>query len=124
MTRGGSRLAADPPSLRFAPASPWQRLLGWFLAPSPLDSASALNQLDRVRADFHHQIADLTVVPDAGELVARVERARTLREFWHLRAEVFRIVAVQHSQTEAERRLDELNRHFPTRSPRSAFTPL
>jgi len=31
---------------------------------------------------------------------------------------------VHHSQHEAERRLARLNRHFPTRSPRSGFAPL
>ena len=63
-------------------------------------------------------------MPDAGDLVHRVEQARSLREFWHLRADVFHLVALQHSQAEAEHRMADLNRHFPTRSPRSAFAPL
>ena len=47
-----------------------------------------------------------------------------LRELWHLRSELFRQVALQHSQFEAEQRLSRLNRHFPTRAPRSGFAPL
>ena len=38
--------------------------------------------------------------------------------------EVFKLVALHFSQAEAQCRLDRLNRHFPTRSPRSGFAPL
>jgi hypothetical protein len=53
-----------------------------------------------------------------------VDSARSLRELWHLRSEVYRLVALQTSQSEAERRLADLNHHFPTRAPRSGFAPL
>jgi hypothetical protein len=33
-------------------------------------------------------------------------------------------VGVAHSQFEAQARVDLLNRHFPTRAPRSQFAPL
>ena len=46
------------------------------------------------------------------------------RELWHLRADVYRLVAVHHNQAEAEARLNRLNRHFPTRAPRSALAPI
>ena len=42
----------------------------------------------------------------------------------NLRADLFRAVSVVHSQTEAENRLLLLNRHFPTRAPRSQFSAL
>ena len=58
------------------PAS-WQRLLFWLLAPAPQDAALAPGRLGEVRADFHACVADLTVVPDAGDLVHRIETART-----------------------------------------------
>ena len=122
--RGNFRSVTEPPSLHYAADSRWQRLIGWFLAPSPLDAAPAPNQLGAVREDFHASLADLTAVPDAGNLVARIEQARTLREFWHLRADVYRLVALQHSQSEAETRLDDLNRHFTLRSARSRFSQL
>lgn len=114
-----------PPSLCQAPESSWwQRALFWLLAPAPQDAAPPPSRLGAVREDFHASVADLTIVPDAGDLVRRIELARSLREFWHLRAEVYRLVALQHSQFEAETRLAGLNRHFPTRSPRSGFAPL
>jgi hypothetical protein len=76
-----------------------------------------------VRQDFLDSIGD---VPgeSANALCLRIGQARTLRELWHLRAELYSVVALHHSQHEAERRLAELNRHFPTRAPRSGFVPL
>jgi hypothetical protein len=121
----GARPDVPPPSLRQASdGSVWQRLLCWVMAPAPGDAAPATQRLGTVRDDFHDSVLDLTAVPDAGNLVRRIDAARSLREFWHLRAEVYRLVAVQYSQSEAERRLAQLNRHFPTRSPRSGFVPL
>jgi hypothetical protein len=119
------RPEVPPPSLRQAPAgSRWQRLMFWLTAPAPQDAVPASQRLGAVRDEFHDSVLDITVVPDAGELVRRIDAARTLREFWHLRADVYRLVALQYSQAEAERRLAPLNRHFPTRSPRSGFVPL
>ena len=54
----------------------------------------------------------------------RVQEARSLRELWHVRADLYRVIAVAHSQREAEERLLLLNRHFPTRAPRSQFGTL
>ena len=50
---------------------------------------------------------------------AQAHDARSLRELWHLRAEVYNAVAIQFNQYEAEQRLSRLNRHFPTRAPRA-----
>jgi hypothetical protein len=75
------------------------------------------------RQEFLAMLADL----GGGEtllLRTRIQRALSLRELWHLRAELFSLVAVQRSQTEAEDRLAWLNRYFPTRSPRSGFGAL
>jgi hypothetical protein len=76
--------------------------------------------LPQVRADFLRCIADLASAP-VSELKRRIGLAHSLRELWHLRAEVYRVVAVAHSQQEAERRVAALNHHFPTRAPRSGF---
>lgn len=54
-------------------------------------------------------------------LQQRINIARSLHELWHLRPEVFKLVALRYSQGEAQSRLDRLNRHFPTRAPRSGF---
>ena len=42
---------------------------------------------------------------------------------WHLRSSLYGEVSMTLSQGEAERRLARLNRHFPTRAPRSALAP-
>ena len=122
-SRIGWRAEVCPPSLRQAPQSAWQRLWFWLLAPGPLQSSPSTNRLAPVRDDFIGVLADLPAAASA-ELRLRIGQARTLREFWHLRAELYHVVAVQHSQHEAESRLARLNRHFPTRAPRSGFVPL
>ena len=117
------RVEVRPPSLRHAPASLWQRLMFWLIAPSPHEAAPPLNRLPGVRNEFVACLVDLPPNEVEG-LIARISMARSLRELWHLRAEVYRLVAVHPSQGEAEVRLNRLNRHFPTRAPRSAFAPL
>lgn len=117
------RVEVCPPSLRMAPASIWQRLMFWLVAPAPQDCAPPLNRLPGVRDDFLDRLADIQL-DSAQPLRLRVDSARSLRELWHLRTEVYRLVALQHSQTEAEQRLAELNHHFPTRAPRSGFAAL
>jgi len=118
-----SRIEVRPPSLRHAPASPWQRVVCWLMAPAAQDTAPPLNRLPAVRGDFVHSLADIGH-NEARALIDRIGLARSLRELWHLRTEVYRLVALHHNQHEAEQRLARLNRHFPTRAPRSAFAPL
>ena len=122
-SRIGWRTEVCPPSLRQAPRSAWNRLWFWLLAPGPLRSSPSLNRLPPVRRDFLDSIGD---IPNeaASTLSLRINQSRTLRELWHLRAELYNVVALYHSQHEAERRLAELNGHFPTRAPRSGFVPL
>jgi hypothetical protein len=112
-----------PPSLRCAPGGGWQRLLFWLMAPAPRDAAPPLNRLPGVRSEFLAALADVAA-EDADKLRGRISDARSLRELWHLRAELYRVVGVAHSQAEAENRLALLNHHFPTRAPRSQFAPL
>lgn len=119
-----SRIEVRPPSLRQAPiGSVWQRLMFWLMAPAPVDAAPPVNRLPMVRADFLRCLVDVDTAA-ALPLQQRIDVARSLRDLWHLRAEVYRLVAVAHSQTEAEQRVASLNRHFPTRAPRSQFAPL
>ncbi len=122
-SRIGWRGEVCPPSLRQAPRSPWQRLCFWLLAPGPLQGSPSLNRLPPVRQDFRDSMHDIGT-ETARALCMRIDQARTLRELWHLRAELYNVVAVHHSQHEAERRVSQLNRHFPTRAPRSGFAPL
>jgi hypothetical protein len=127
----GVRPEVCPPQA--AAPRPWAQTLrewlsrGWSgqrpattATPVPLRTAPAL---ETVRQDF---IDAVDGIPPAASdaLLDRIHFARSLRELWHLRAELFRLVALHHSQAEADERLSWLNRHFPTRAPRSGFAPL
>lgn len=79
--------------------------------------------MEGVRAEFIQALSGVRT-PQAGLLEQRIGIARSLHELWHLRPEVFKLVALHFSQCEAQRRLDQLNRHFPTRAPRSGFGAL
>ncbi len=118
------RVEVCPPSLRCAPeGNAWQRLMFWLMAPAPQDAAPPVNRLPGVRMEFLATLADIES-DDADALRLRIRDARSLRELWHTRAEVYRIVGVAYSQQQAEDRVDLLNRHFPTRAPRSQFAGL
>ena len=117
------RVEVRPPSLRHAPASLWQRLMFWLMAPAPHDSAPPLNRLPSVRIEFLATLSDIDS-DEADHLRRRINDTRSLRELWHLRAEVYRLVGLRHSQHQAQERVSLLNRHFPTRAPRSQFAVL
>ncbi len=114
------RTEVCPPSLRQAPDSGWQRMMFWLLAPSPQDAAPPSNHLPAVRLEFMATLADIDS-DDADTMRSRIRGTHSLRELWHLRAEIYRVVGVAHRQSEAETRVALLNRHFPTRAPRSQF---
>lgn len=118
-----SRVEVCPPSLCHAPDSSWQRFMMWLLAPAPAHTAMPLSRLPAVRADFLQCLHDVPTHA-AAPLAQRIDAARSLRDLWHLRTEVYRVVSLAHSQGEAERRVASLNPHFPTRAPRSGFAPL
>jgi hypothetical protein len=116
-TPSAFRVEVRPPSLRHAPASLGQRLLFWLLAPAPQEAAPPINRLPGVKVDFLACLNDVATVP-THSLKMSIDAACSLRELWHLRAEVYNCVGRAHSEVEAERRLQRLNRHFPTRAPR------
>jgi hypothetical protein len=122
-SRIGWRAEVCPPSLRQAPTSRWNRLLGWLMAPGLLQASPTPDRLPPVKNDFLASIVDIEG-PAATELDHRIAQSLTLRELWHLRADLYHLIALNHNQHEAERRLAALNRHFPTRAPRSGFVPL
>jgi hypothetical protein len=112
-----------PPTLRAAPVvgNGWQRFLFWLMAPAPHESAPPTSRLPGVRTEFLATLSDIAS-EDADTLRHRIHGTRSLRELWHLRAEVYRVVGVAHSEWQAEQRVALLNRHFPTRAPRSQFS--
>jgi hypothetical protein len=111
-----SRIEVCPPQL-WSSSLGWRgRLRGWLRRSR---GARPSQRLARVKQDFHAATAGLPAALVDG-LGDRIERARSLREFWHLRSALYNAVARGLDQLEAERRLGRLNRHFPTRAPRSA----
>ncbi len=117
------RVEVRPPSLCHAPSSFWQRVMFRLLRPASQNAAPPLNRLPGVRDDFVTALAGIAG-HDAATLIDRISQARSLRELWHLRADVYHMVALQLNQDQAEQRLSALNRHFLTRIPRSAFSSL
>lgn len=117
------RIEARPPSRLQSQGTICQRLLHWLKAPAPTHAAAAPSHLDAVRDDFLAALADIASA-EAADLRLHLYQARSLQGLWHLRAEVYRAVGLAHSQAEAEQRIAGLNRHFPTRAPRSSWVPL
>ena len=124
---GTQRIEICPPAIRRAPR--WTDRLkdwlgqGWAAAlPRPAATARARGDtpLSQVRAEFIASLGDVENRP-AIDLCERIGAARSLRELWHLRAEIFSIVSCERDQAEARARLSRLNRHFPARAPRSGF---
>ncbi|MGL6110900.1 MAG: hypothetical protein ACRC2B_12480, partial [Rubrivivax sp.] len=89
-SRIGWRAEVCPPSLRQAPRSAWNRLWFWLLTPGPLQASPSCNRLPPVRQDFIDSLDDIRTEP-AGALCTRIGQARTLRELWHLRAELYHV---------------------------------
>lgn len=118
-----SRTAICPPAV-FEDTEPqglqWLRRLAGRAEAAETDP---IERLRTVRAEFAETLDDVPT-QHASFLQHRVRCARSMRELWHMRSEIFHLVAVQYSQDEAERRMAALNRFFPTRSPRSGFVPL
>lgn len=120
-----SRVEVCPPELWPSSLSWRGRMKRWSqrvvgnIAPWLPEQVRPVNRLTMVKAEFGDSVSDLDSNGQAS-LLERIDRARSLRELWHLRSSVYGEVALALSQGEAERRLAGLNRHFPTRAPRSA----
>ena len=114
-----SRLRGEvpPPAMLPSPVSGWQRLLGWIISAGSDESRVPIGRLAAVRAEFVAALDDL----DPGRtamLRQRIAKAASLRDLWHLRSDLYSAISLQHSQTEAERRVSGLNRHFSGRQAR------
>ena len=68
-----------------------------------------------LQEEFASLIADIRA-DIAEDLRGQIERARSPRELWHLRPRLYDLIARVHTESEAQRRLEQLNRHFPTRA--------
>ena len=88
------------------PAAGWRRLarsLGW------REARSAQAPLSAARQACIDCLADVRAL-DVRVLHEQLAHAGSLAELWHLRPELYRVLALQHSQAQAERRLAALDR--------------
>lgn len=98
----GSRFGGPDDPMRESARSPWLRHAA---------------DLEAARDAFRDVVHDLDR-PATASALERVRLARSLQQLWHLRAEMFSLVACHRSQAEAEHRLAELDRHFSSRERR------
>ncbi len=93
--------------------------VGWFWRRRVNDYPA----LDEARSDFLEALQDIDC-REAACLSMRIRYAPSMRALWHFRSDVFLLVSLHRNQSEAHTRLETLNQHFPTRSPRSGFGTL
>lgn len=88
----------------------------------PRDSEAASGgeePLNIARQDFIDNLTDIRT-QQAGDLLRRIRLARSLRELWFLRPEVFHLVAHHRDQSEANHRMAMLGAHFPRQETRTS----
>ena len=94
----------------------------WDMDESPRRPAPTTG-LPLARNEFHTAIWDLQSLR-ANHLREQIAHAKSLRELWHLRADVFKLIAMHRGQAEAQARLERLDEHFPVRpSHRTSHAP-
>lgn len=115
-----SRIEVKPPQVWPSSLSWWGRVQRWLMQDNPWTAGSKrpVNRLALVKGEFRRHMDGLSGI-GAARLADQLDRARSLRELWHLRSTLYGLLAVQFDQAEAERRMAQLNRHFPMRAPRA-----
>jgi len=121
---GHRRSQVTPPS-QFVTAAPlWKRWAAgfwnwlWDNDESPRQLAPVTG-LRAIKTEFVASLWDLQSLR-ANQVRDQIETARSLRELWHLRADVFKVISTHRGQIEAQLRLDALDSHFPVRASRRA----
>jgi hypothetical protein len=135
--RGSARIEVCPPALRRSTASSaWQEgwqagLRDWLQSAWPTHAGSAHSTqshwpkelsmtvqsstpLSMVRREFVDSLRDIRT-QQAGDLLGRIRTARSMRDLWHLRTEIYSLVSRHRDESEATYRLNRLNRFFPQR---------
>jgi hypothetical protein len=134
---GPARIEVCPPALRRStPSTSWQEgwqagLRDWLQSAWPTTSGSAHSTqshwpkelsmtvqsstpLSLVRREFVDSLRDIRT-QQAGDLLGRIRTARSMRDLWHLRTEIYNLVSRHRDESEATYRLNRLNRFFPQR---------
>lgn len=125
LTGTAARRAQVTPPSQFAIAQPlWKRWVSgfwnwlWDNDESPRQLAPVTG-LRAIKTEFVASLWDLQSLR-ANQVRDQIETARSLRELWHLRADVFKVISTHRGQIEAQLRLDALDSHFPVRASRRA----
>ncbi len=77
-------------------------------------TAQSNSPLSMVRREFVDSLRDIRT-QQAGDLLGRIRTARSMRDLWHLRTEIYNLVSRHRDESEATYRLMRLNRFFPQR---------
>jgi hypothetical protein len=114
------RMSVCPPDVCPQPESLWSATLRW-LVGGDVEAVPALRTpLEKARTEFVAALSGLLEFDHHG-LLKRAQHARSLRELWHLRSELYTLIARRISQVEADARLARVNQHFPTRAQRTSL---
>jgi hypothetical protein len=116
------RIDVKPPELWPRRESLWSSMLRWLVGNDTETVPALRTPLDKARAEFVTAMEGLVDL-DTSDLLRRAQHARSLRELWHLRSELYTLIARRMSQPEADCRLARVNQHFPTRAARSSAGP-
>jgi hypothetical protein len=116
------RMNVCPPDVCPAGDSLWSATLRWLVGGNVEVVPSLRTPLEKARAEFVAAMAGLLDI-DHDDLLRRAQHARSLRELWHLRSDLYTLIARRISQFEADARLARVNQHFPSRAQRTS-TPV
>jgi hypothetical protein len=107
-----------PPDVVPRGESLWSATLRWLVGGNVEVVPALRTPLEKARSEFVGAMDGL-LDDDPMDLLRRAQHARSLRELWHLRSELYTLIARRISQVEADARLGRVNLHFPTRAQRT-----
>ncbi len=121
------RTEVCPPSLFSRSGPQWKRWVTSFWAwlwdlDESVEATPVLTGLTKVKSEFCAALWDLQSI-QANRVRDSIAHARSLRELWHLRSDVFSTVSAHRGQSEANARIEALNGHFPVRISRQTAQP-
>lgn len=110
-----------PPDVCPQRDSLWSAARRWLVGGNVEAVPALRTPLERARSEFVAAMTGLTEF-DPQDLLKRALHARSLRELWHLRSELYTLIARRMGQPEADARLARVNQHFPTRTQRAGLS--
>jgi hypothetical protein len=113
------RMNVCPPDVCAPSESLWSAALRWLVGGNVQEPPAQHTPLEQARAEFVAAFDGLLDLDHNG-LLKRAQHARSLRELWHLRSELYTLIARRASQAEADARLARVNQYFPTRAQRTS----